>query len=93
MASDRVRTTCPTCHTRLTVDAGTGEILAHKKPRRKGSESLEQRLKREKARERRRDEVFSKALDRQRRRDELLEKKFEEAKDHAVDPLKEIEED
>ena len=93
MASDRVRTTCPTCHTRLTVDVETGEVLAHKKRRRKGAGSLEQRLQREQERQRKLDGAFSQALNRQKHHDELLQKKFEEAKDRTVDPLKEIEED
>jgi IS5 family transposase len=92
MPSERVRTTCPTCKTRLTVDTKTGDILSHKKARRKGAGTLEQALDRERAKERQRNEIFSKALDQTRRREELLKKKFDEAKDRAAeqDPLDEI---
>lgn len=92
MASDRVRTTCPTCKTRLTVDTKTGDILSHKKVRRKGAGSLEQALARERAKARQRNEIFTDALGKTKRREELLKKKFDEAKEQAAeeDPLDEI---
>jgi hypothetical protein len=69
------------------VDTGTGEILAHQRPRKDSSKTLEDALNREKQRARQRDAVFSDALKRTSQREDLLGKKFEEAsKEAAKDP-------
>ena len=73
---------CPCCGARLTVEPGTGEVLAVD-PGPKVSKSFDAAMGDVQAAPRRREDAFSKAFDRTRRLEDLLEKKFEEARKKA----------
>ncbi len=77
----RISVSCPGCGGRLTVDASTGEVLAHRPPERpagggKSFEGLLAGLERERAEA---EEVFAREVAAQKDRDRLLDEKFREA--------------
>jgi len=72
---------CPECESTLLIDAATGEILAHRNPKKppaggKDFESLLDDLDREKAEA---ENVFEREVAALKDRDRLLEEKFQEA--------------
>jgi hypothetical protein len=81
----KLQVTCPGCGGRLTVDAATGEVLAHRPPERpagggKSFEGLLAGLDRERAEA---EEVFAREVAAMKDRDRLLEEKFREAVSRA----------
>ncbi len=76
---------CPDCGSELTVDAETGEVLFHKKPKSlpaegKDFDALLEGLKSERSRA---DEIFERERAALKDRDRLLEEKFREAMKRA----------
>ncbi|HTQ78887.1 MAG TPA: hypothetical protein VMM92_02740, partial [Thermoanaerobaculia bacterium] len=72
---------CPDCGSDLVVDAATGEVLSHKKPKPapaggRDLASLLQDLDRDKAKA---EDVFQREVAAMKDRDRLLEEKFREA--------------
>lgn len=82
--ADRHEITCPCCHTKLTVDASSGEILAEERPPADHAKTFDDAMQSVKSGASRRAEAFSKAFDRTQNLDDLLQKKFEEAKKKAA---------
>ncbi len=81
----KLHVTCPGCGGRLTVDATTGEVLAHRPLDQpvgggKSFEGLLAGLDRERAEA---EEVFRREVAAQQDRDRLLEEKFREAMQRA----------
>jgi hypothetical protein len=72
--------TCPHCHSTLTVDAATGEVLLSKKAEKREVESLDKAMEMEREKARQKDSLFDQAIEMERKRKELLEKKFQEAR-------------
>ncbi len=70
--------TCPCCDAVLTVDAGTGAILAHEEKKKiLGSfEDLQGELSKQKEH---REQIFAQEMSSQKDRERLLEEKFREA--------------
>jgi hypothetical protein len=72
---------CPDCGSDLVVDAATGEVLSHRKPKQplaggRDLDSLFQELDRDKAKA---EDVFQREVAAMKDRDRLLEEKFREA--------------
>jgi hypothetical protein len=72
---------CPDCSSDLVVDAATGEVLSHRKPKQapaggRDLDSLFQELDRDKAKA---EDVFQREVAAMKDRDRLLEEKFREA--------------
>jgi hypothetical protein len=72
---------CPDCGSDLVVDAATGELLSHRRPKQppaggKDLESLLQGLDQDKARA---EDIFQREVAAMKDRDRLLEEKFREA--------------
>ncbi len=81
----RLQVTCPGCGGRLTVDAATGEVLAHrplKEPPAGGKsfEGLLAGLERERSEA---EETFAREVEAMKDRDRLLEEKFRAALERA----------
>jgi hypothetical protein len=70
--------TCPCCEAILTVDAGTGAILAHEEKKKVlGSfEDLKGELSKQKEH---REQIFAQEMSSQKDRERLLDEKFKEA--------------
>ena len=80
-ASQKLSVRCPDCGSDLVVDAATGEVLSHRRPKQppaggKDLESLLQGLEHDKARA---EDVFQREVAAMKDRDRLLEEKFREA--------------
>lgn len=80
-ATRKLTVRCPDCGSDLTVDAATGEVLAHRKPKEplaggKDFDSLLAGLDAEKARA---EELFEREKAAMADRERLLEEKFQEA--------------
>jgi hypothetical protein len=73
---------CPCCETTLTVDAGTGALLAHEEKKKVlGSfEDLKGELSKQKEH---RDQIFAQEMSSMKDRERLLEEKFKEAMKRA----------
>jgi len=82
--SDRVKTTCPCCHNRLTVDVATGEVLAEERPKKDPTKTFDEAVGKVRAGASRREEAFSDAFKKTKNLDDVLEKKFEEARKKAA---------
>ena len=81
----RVQVVCPDCSSRLTVDAATGEVLAHERPHKppaggKELDELVAGLDRDKEQA---EDLFQREVNAFKDRDRLLEEKFEEAMKRA----------
>lgn len=79
--SGKLSLRCPDCGSDLVVDASTGEVLSHRRPKQppaggKDLDSLLQGLDEEKARAQ---SVFEREVAAMKDRDRLLEEKFREA--------------
>lgn len=72
---------CPDCGSALTVDAATGEVLAHRAPKRPpaGGRDFDDLLAGLDSDRARAEETFERARAAERDRDRLLEEKFREA--------------
>ena len=70
---------CPHCHSILTVDAATGEVLLSKKAEKKEVESLDKAIEIEREKAQKKESLFEQAFEMEKKRKELLEKKFQEA--------------
>jgi hypothetical protein len=81
---DRVDVVCTCCRTRLTVDTGSGEVLAEERPKLDPSRTFDEAMGEVRRGEKQRHEAFSKAFERTKNQDDLLEKKFEEARKKAA---------
>jgi hypothetical protein len=87
--AENLRVTCPCCGDVLTVDPGSGEVLAEQRPQPQPTKSFDQALGDVRGGEARRQDLFDRAFDRTRRLDDILDKKFEEARKKAAqDPHK-----
>jgi uncharacterized Zn finger protein (UPF0148 family) len=73
---------CPCCEATLTVDAGTGALLAHEEKKKvHGSfEDLKGELSKQKEH---RDQIFAQEMSSMKDRERLLEEKFKEAMKRA----------
>jgi hypothetical protein len=72
---------CPDCNSDLVVDAATGEVLSHRKPKQapaggRDLDSLFQELDRDKAKA---EDLFQREVAAMKDRDRLMEEKFREA--------------
>ncbi len=79
--SPKLSIRCPDCGSDLVVDAATGEVLSHRRPKQppaggKDLDSLLQGLDQDKARA---EDVFQREVAAMKDRDRLLEEKFKEA--------------
>jgi hypothetical protein len=79
--SPKLSIRCPDCGSDLVVDAATGEVLSHRRPKQppaggKDLDSLLQGLDKDKARA---EDVFQREVAAMKDRDRLLEEKFKEA--------------
>lgn len=77
----RVTLRCPECDSHLVVDAATGEVLSHRKPKQplaggQDFDSLFEVMKQEKSQA---EEIFQREVTALEDRERLLEEKFEEA--------------
>ena len=79
MAKERVDVVCPSCQTKMTVDAKTGLVIHSEQ--KKGAYSFNDALEKEKARKEKSDELFAKAFADEKKRQDSLEEKFREAFD------------
>jgi hypothetical protein len=70
---------CPHCHSILTVDSATGEVLLSKKAEKKEVESLDKAIEIEREKAGQKESLFEQAFEMEKKRKELLEKKFQEA--------------
>jgi len=70
---------CPGCETKLSVDAATGALLGHERPKGGPAKSFEQALSEDKKRRQEAEDRFAQAVQEHKHRDELMEKKFQEA--------------
>ncbi|MCA1622266.1 MAG: 2-nitropropane dioxygenase [Acidobacteria bacterium] len=79
---ERLSVICPCCETTLTIDAGTGAIIAHEEKAKKlGSfDDLKNNLDKQKEV---REQLFAQEMSSQKDRKRLLEEKFQEAKKRA----------
>lgn len=79
--SDKLKLRCPDCGSELTVDAATGEILFHKKPKEPpaGGRDFDAMLKGLDEDKARAEDIFSREVAAFKDRDRLLEEKFNEA--------------
>ena len=87
MTKHRIEVICPSCQTKMVIDAKTGLVIhsEHKKP----EYSFDEALERERTKKDLTDELFSKAFEDEKRRKANLEDKFKEAlesKDELDDP-------
>lgn len=85
--SDKLIVTCPDCGSDLTIDAGTGQVLFHKAPKKapaggKDFDSLLADLDTERTRA---EEIFERTRSALKDEDRLLEEKFAEALERAKD--------
>lgn len=70
---------CPCCQAKLSVDAETHAVIAHKEPEKpKLIEDLAAEVAKLKGAEARRDELFRKSVEAERTHGKVLEKKFDE---------------
>lgn len=76
---------CPDCGSQLTVDAATGEVLFHKRPKEPpaGGRDLDSMLKGLDQDKARAEDVFAREVAAFKDRDRLLEEKFREAMKRA----------
>jgi hypothetical protein len=79
--SPKLTVRCPDCGSDLTVDAATGQVLAHRKPKQppaggKDFDALLKGLDEDKSRA---EDVFAREVAAMKDRDRLLEEKFREA--------------
>ncbi|MBV8199660.1 MAG: hypothetical protein JOZ15_03455 [Acidobacteria bacterium] len=77
----KLSVTCPDCSSDLVVDAATGEVLSHRRPKQppaggKDLNALLQGLDQDKARA---EDIFKREVAAMKDRDRLLEEKFREA--------------
>ncbi len=81
---ERLSIICPCCETTLTIDVGTGAIIAHEeKAKKHGSfDDLKNNLNKQKEL---REQIFAQEMSSQKDRERLLEEKFQEAKKRAQD--------
>ena len=87
MAAGKTKLRCPECGAHLVVDAATGEVLFHKRPKGaaaggKDFDHLLAELKEEKSQA---EEIFEREVEALKDRDRLLEERFEEALRQAED--------
>jgi hypothetical protein len=75
---------CPSCRTKLLVDAATGVVLREDRPK-KPKKSFENALDEERTRKATSDDLFGKALSSERDRGALLDRKFEKALEKAAE--------
>ncbi|MFN0139974.1 MAG: 2-nitropropane dioxygenase [Pyrinomonadaceae bacterium] len=79
---DKYSIICPCCEATLTIDAGTGALLAHEEKKKVlGSfEDLKGELSKQKEH---RDQIFAQEMSSMKDRERLLEEKFKEAMKRA----------
>ena len=79
---EKYSVTCPCCDAILTIDAGTGAIIAHEEKKKVlGSfEDLKGELSKQKEH---REQIFAQEMSSQKDRERLLEEKFREAMKRA----------
>lgn len=70
---------CPDCGAQLTVDAGNGAVLEHRRPGKKATLDLEHAADQLRRQEGQRDRRFEESVQAERNRDQLLGAKFEDA--------------
>jgi hypothetical protein len=77
----KLRVRCPDCESELVVDAATGEVLSHKKPKAPlaGGRDLDSLFAEMKDKKERAEEVFAREQTAYKDRERLLEEKFKEA--------------
>ncbi len=80
-ANSKLTVRCPECGSDLTVDAATGEVLAHRTPKRPpgGGHDFDSLLAGLESDRGRAEETFERARAAERDRDRLLAEKFQEA--------------
>jgi hypothetical protein len=85
--SGKLQLRCPDCGSELTVDAATGEVLFHKKPKQPpaGGKDLEAMLRGLDEDKARAEDVFAREVAAFKDRDRLLEEKFKEAMKRAAE--------
>ncbi|NLB63464.1 MAG: hypothetical protein GX801_05075 [Fibrobacter sp.] len=84
MEDKKVKTlnvSCPCCQTVIVVDALSGEVFSHEKPK-KEKESIAEFMERQKNRSQELDAKMAAAMEKQKNRKELLERKFQAAKEN-----------
>ena len=70
---------CPSCQTKMTIDAKTGLVIHSE--HRKSAYSFDEAIEKERARKDKSDELFAKAFEDEKKRQDSLEDKFREAMD------------
>lgn len=77
----KITTTCPECGSDLVVDAATGEVLAHRAPKRPpaGGRDFDSLFAEMDSGKERAEQVFERAKSAEKDRDRLLDEKFREA--------------
>jgi hypothetical protein len=83
MAKERIEVICPSCHTKMTVDANTGLVIHSE--RQKSVYSFDEAIEKERARKDKSDELFAKAFENEKKRQDSLEDKFREAMESKDD--------
>ncbi len=78
---------CPDCGSELVVDAATGEVLAHRKPKQPlaGGKDLDSLFKEMESGREKAEDVFQREVAAMKDRDRLLEEKFREAMKRAAE--------
>ena len=79
--SGQLRVRCPDCESELVVDAATGEVLSHRKPKAPvaGGRSFDDLFSEMKESKDRAEEIFEREKAAYKDRDRLMEEKFKEA--------------
>jgi hypothetical protein len=79
--SGQLRVRCPDCDSELVVDAATGEVLSHRKPKAPvaGGRTFDDLFSEMNASKSRADEIFEREKAAYKDRDRLMEEKFKEA--------------
>jgi hypothetical protein len=77
----RLTLKCPECEAHLVVDAGTGEVLFHKSPKKApaGGQDFDSLLAEMKAERLQAEDIFEREVAALKDRDRLMSEKFEEA--------------
>jgi uncharacterized protein YbaR (Trm112 family) len=80
MTMSTLKILCPECKSELVVDATTGEVLLHEKPRAAGpTTSFEERLQALDQQKQKAEELFSKEVHALKDKERLMEERFQEA--------------
>ena|SRR3990170_9042666 len=79
MGADAWIIICPCCDAKITLDRGTGAVIAHEKAETGPSKTFEQAVSEDKKRRREAEDRFAQAFREHEHREEILDKKFKEA--------------